>query len=163
MREIRLKRVFSRLPADGIPGYCAGCLIVDGQYICDTLEGPSLGLRQSTPLSQIARVKAAWNCAIPAGRYRVMLGVRSPRFCDVPFYRDVCGGCVPRLLQVPGWAGILIHCGNKPADTRGCILVGDRNGLGRLVNSGARFRDLMQVLRAPSPSPSQLFIDIIDP
>src|SRR5271168_3094452 len=53
--------------------------------------------------------------SIPAGTYKVIVR-ESPRL----------GYETPRLLGVPGWPenDILIHIGNYPKDTEGCILVG---------------------------------------
>lgn len=54
--------------------------------------------------------------AIPFGRYRLALH-NSPRFKRV----------LPWLQGVPGFSYILIHRGNAPKDTAGCILVGYGN------------------------------------
>jgi len=57
--------------------------------------------------------KVLGETAVPVGVYRVTL-YDSPRF----------GLGTPMLLDVPGFRYILIHAGNGPGDTRGCILVG---------------------------------------
>lgn len=160
---LRLKRVYTRLGEYNPDGYCIGYLFADGQYVCDTLERPSLSLTRSMPLSTITEVKSAWTCAIPTGRYDVQLDVPSPRFGGVPYYVRVCDGCLPRLVDVPGWSGILIHCGNTVSDTRGCILVGDLSDDGHLSRSRQRFSDLMSILRACRSRREGVCIDIIDP
>ncbi len=49
---------------------------------------------------------------IPAGRYELKL-YNSPRF----------GKPLPLLLNVPFFDGVLMHGGNRPADSEGCLLV----------------------------------------
>lgn len=71
--------------------YTVGRLFVDGKYLCDVLEDK---VREPG-------VKVPGETAIPAGRYRVIVAM-SPKF-----KREL-----PRLLDVPGFEGILIHAGN---------------------------------------------------
>lgn len=52
--------------------------------------------------------------AIPKGRYLVTVAYSNT------FKREL-----PILISVPDFVGIRIHRGNKPADTKGCILPGD--------------------------------------
>ncbi len=78
-----------------------GALCVDGQLLCLTLEPPERQNRRDV------------SC-IPAGRYRCARTV-SPRFGETFAVRDV-----------PGRSGIIFHGGNTVADTRGCVLLGER-------------------------------------
>lgn len=50
---------------------------------------------------------------------------------------------MPTVLHVPGRTGILIHAGNFPKDTQGCILVGKLRQENAVVDSRAAFDDLM--------------------
>lgn len=108
--EILVQRIAKR------DDYTVGRLFVDGKYLCDTLEDRVRDLTKEK--------KVPGETAIPAGRYRVIVNV-SPKF----------GRELPRLLDVPGFEGILIHKGNSARDSAGCVLLGENKEKGRVVNS----------------------------
>lgn len=122
-------------------GYTIGRLMVDGVRFCDTLEDTDRGLSRDMGVDEIRRLKVPGATAIPTGRYRVTLGVRSPRFGSRPQYA-FCGGRLPRLLGVPGYDGVLVHAGNTAADTEWCILVGENRVAGKVLDSASTFRQL---------------------
>jgi hypothetical protein len=126
--ELELRRIARK--AD----YTIGHLYIDGQYFCDTIEDTDRGLRQDLPLSVNQAKKRKGVTAIPVGRYRVTLGVKSPRFSQKKQYA-ACNGYLPRILNVPAFDGVLIHIGNTAKDSEGCILVGDNKKVGMVINS----------------------------
>lgn len=126
--------------------YTIGRLYVDGVRFCDTCEDTDRGLRQDLPLSVNQAKKRRGVTAIPVGRYRVTLGVKSPKYSKKRQY-DFTGGYLPRLVNVPAFDGILIHIGNTAADSEGCILVGRNTQVGRVLESTKTFKALYQVLR----------------
>ena len=128
--KLVLKRTAKR------PTYTIGKLYVDGVYFCDTLEDADRGLSQDMPLLEIQRIKVMHETAIPAGTYKVIVS-QSPRF----------GRLLPRLLDVPGFEGILIHRGNTDKDTSGCILVGENKAVGKVINSTQYELRLVEMLR----------------
>jgi hypothetical protein len=80
-----------------------GNLYLNGEWLCDTLELPYLDNQRSI------------SC-IPEGEYKVRL-----RTAKESATRDY----LHLLVQdVEGRSYILVHIGNFPRDTRGCILVG---------------------------------------
>lgn len=79
---------------------------VNGPWQCYTLEDPW------------HEKKVYGDTCIPTGTYEVVLA-HSNRFKRK----------LPRLLNVPGFDGVLIHGGNTKEDTHGCILVGQRRGV----------------------------------
>lgn len=109
-----------------------GNLFINDHFFCNTLE----------PLAYL----------IPIGEYPLTLDVVSPKFQKHEPYRTICHGKVPRLLDVSGRSGILIHIGNFPSDSRGCILVGDydncRLRCNRIVNSRSTFLCLFRKLKS---------------
>lgn len=139
--KITVRRIAARAT------YTIGRLYVDGRYVCDTLEDTDRGLSDTMAADEVVRRKVMHQTAIPTGRYKVSLAYRSARFGDQPFYRETCQGFLPRLLRVKGFSGVLIHCGNTPSDTSGCILVGENKAVGKVVNSQRAFRRLWAAIK----------------
>ena len=137
--EILVKRIAK------LPKYTIGKMYVDGSYLCDTLEDPDRGLTQQMSLKEIESKKKYGDTAIPTGTYKVSMNVESPKFKSrswaIPW-----NGKLPRLQNVPGYSGVLIHVGNKPEDTLGCILVGQNKVKGQVINSTMTFNRLMEIL-----------------
>lgn len=134
--EITLKRIARR------PTYTIGRLYINGVYLCDTLE--------DYDRIYFGGSKVAGKTAIPCGRYEVILNNYSPRFGAQKFYKDVCNGLLPLIANVPNFSGIRIHVGNSEADTDGCVLVGENKVVGRVVNSKATFKKLMDAHMTPA-------------
>lgn len=118
MKQLVLDRIFKG------PDYTIGKLYIDGEYFCDTLE------------DTVRDKKIPNKTAIPAGTYKVIVNT-SPRFKRL----------LPRLLDVPGFEGILIHRGNTPEDTSGCILVGENKVKGKVINSTPYEIKLVELLK----------------
>ena len=114
-----------------------GELSVDGRFECFTLE------------DKVRPVKVHGETAIPEGIYEVIINF-SPRFKKQ----------LPRLLNVPGFEGILIHPGNKAADTDGCILVGTTKGKDFVGNSRVAFKALFDKLVAGSKK-AKIHIEVV--
>lgn len=129
--------------------YTIGDLYVDGKWFSNTLEDRDRGLTKSMSPQEIKSIKIKNETAIPMGTYKVNLDIVSPKFSKYQFYKEVCNGKVPRLIDVPGFDGILIHVGegkNGHLLTSGCILVGDNTVVGGLTNSRQKFKELYSKL-----------------
>ena len=132
--------------------YCIDKLYVNNTYFSDVLEDPDRGLQDSMSLEEIQKIKIKGNTCIPYGTYNITLDVVSPKFGSKTFYKEVCNGKVPRLLNVKGFDGILIHVGDGPEGhklTEGCILVG-RNTIKGGLTEGKKYFQLLynQMLEA---------------
>lgn len=129
--------------------YTIGRLFVDGKYFCDTLEDRDRGIMQDDKLDYVKKIKIPNQTAIPTGTYKITLDVVSPKFSTKDFYKKVCNGKLPRLLNVPGYEGILIHVGDGPKShelTAGCILVGKNTVVGQLTGGKNIFTSLYKEL-----------------
>ena len=129
--------------------YTIGKLFVDGSYYCDVLEDKDRNLSSSMSLEEINKIKIPRETAIPTGTYKITLDVVSPRFSKYPFYMEVCDGKLPRLLNVPGYEGVLIHVGDGirgPEMTEGCLLIGKNEIVGGLLHGKEVFKDLYNKL-----------------
>lgn len=134
--KLKLTRLFLR------DTYTIGKLYIDGQYFCDTLEDKVRDLSREK--------KILGQTAIPAGEYEIVVNV-SPRFKRK----------LPRLLDVPGFDGILIHRGNTSEDTAGCILVGENKAKGKLINSTGYEVKLTEILERTMRQNDKITISVI--
>lgn len=129
--------------------YTIGSLYINGVYFCDVLEDPDRRLTSTTPEVIIRQKKIYGNTAIPTGTYHVAMDTVSPKFKS-RYWAVRYKGIVPRILSVPGFDGVLIHVGNTPADTLGCLLVGENKVKGQVINSANTFYRLMDKYLMPA-------------
>ena len=126
------------------------------RYFCDTLEPHAIDWRREE--------KVAGKTAIPTGRYKVVMS-----------YSKTYKRRMPYLLNVPHFTGIMIHTGNSPDDTRGCILVGkavrpqkpeEENPtgkatvIGRLTDSRITFNKLYELIKEAVKKGEEAFLII---
>jgi len=121
--ELKLTRL--RDPQYKFPDRTIGRLFIDGVKYCNTLEDVERFPTKWDSLKQLLGLKVYGATAIPTGRYEVTVRY-SGRFKRM----------LPALNNVPEYTGILIHSGNKPEDTLGCILVGKYNAKDKTVYGG---------------------------
>ena len=140
--------------------YTIGRLYIDGIYYCNTLEDRDRGLKQSDPLLYIQKRKIAGETAIPKGTYEVQMNTTSPKYAGVAWYYNFCRGKMPRLKDVPGFDGILIHPGTSALDTKGCILVGKNTKVGKLTDSKACFKEIYKLMKEAADSGEPISIEI---
>lgn len=126
--------------------YTIGKLYIDGKYFSDTLEDTDRNLTNTMSKDEIAKVKVYGKTAIPTGTYVVDMNTVSPKFGKRSWAQPYKGK-VPRLQDVPGYEGVLIHPGNTADDTSGCILVGRNKVKGQVVESQNTFHSLMNILK----------------
>ena len=127
--------------------YTISNLYINGEWFCNCLEDADRGLDNSMSEDMIRTLKKPSITAIPRGTYEITLDVVSPKYSKVQFYKDVCNGKVPRLKNVKGFDGILIHAGNTDKDSSGCLLVGQNKIKGQVVNSKETFKQLYKLLQ----------------
>jgi len=126
-------------------GATLGSMFVDGAFECYTLEDTVREV-EGEPVS-------AWKIqnvtAIPRGRYRVTITF-SPHF-----NRDL-----PLVNDVPGYSAIRIHNGNKPADTDGCILVGQTKEANLIYKSVAALDALFPKIKSAIDAGQPVFVTV---
>lgn len=150
--EVLLNRVAKK------ESYTIGKMYIDGKYVCDTLEDKDRGLSDTMPLNVIKNTKIPKITAIPTGRYKIDMNTVSPKYSKSDFYKKICDGKVPRLMNVKGYEGVLIHVGNKDSDTEGCILVGQNKVVGQVINSKVTFESVYKIL---SSATDDIYLTIV--
>ena len=140
--------------------YTVGRLSIDGTFICNTMEDADRGLDDGMPDWMIRNKKIPNVTAIPTGRYEVDMSTVSPRFSQKQFYMDVCQGKLPRLKNVKGFDGILIHTGNDETHSSGCLLVGLNKVRGKLTDSKETFKKIDSLMKKAHDKGERIYITI---
>lgn len=143
--------------------YTIGRLYINGVLYCNTLEDKDRGLNDTMSADYIRKLKVYGQTAIPRGTYKVTIDVASPKFSKYPYYMSVCKGKLPRILNVKGFDGILIHVGDGPKAqnlTEGCILVGLNKKVGQLSDGKECFEKIYKKLLEAKNRNEQITIEI---
>ncbi len=130
------------------PSYTIDTILIDDVYFCDGLEDPDRNLTDSMSVDEILSKKIKGNTCIPYGKYEVTLTVTSSKYSNYSKYKyaTIAKGKIPRILNVKGFEGILIHAGNTADHTEGCLLVGENKVKGKVINSQATWVKLYELL-----------------
>ena len=112
-----------------------GSLFINDVFFCYTLEDKDRGLKQSDSLLFIQAKKIFGLTAIPSGFYKLTVN-QSPKFKRM----------LPRILDIKGFDGVLLHRGNSANDSLGCILVGYKKGDNSIFESTKAETDLVNRL-----------------
>lgn len=129
--------------------YTIGDLFVDGKFVSNTLEDTDRGLTQDMPLEEIKAKKVYGKTAIPKGTYEIDMNTVSPKFKDRSWAKPY-GGKIPRLVNVPGFDGILVHPLNNSSESLGCIGCGKNSIKGMITDSTRTFHTLMSKYLLPA-------------
>lgn len=141
--QISVRRVAKR------DKYTIGWLYIDGKKFCDTIEDKDRGLKQTMSLAEILRKKVYGQTAIPKGTYILSMNKPSPSYqnkAKKDVYYKFCCDNMPRIENVPGFDGILIHNGSDQDSSSGCLIVGENSIVGKVTNSRTVFKKLWQML-----------------
>lgn len=112
-----------------------GSLFINGEFFCYTLEDKDRGLKQTDSLLFINAKKIFGLTAIPSGTYKLIVN-QSPKFKRM----------LPRILDIKGFDGVLIHRGNTADHSLGCLLVGYKKGENSIFESTKAEADLVNRL-----------------
>jgi len=136
------------------PTYTIGKFYMDVQFQCNTLEDTVrdlIDLNDDGDFNDGDEGKVYGETAIPAGKYQIKMQ-HSPTFNKV----------MPYLQNVPGFTGIMIHGGATTEHTKGCVLVGENVGNGRLVNGPAWSGVIRQKIIEAEARKEEIWITIIN-
>lgn len=140
--------------------YTIGRLCINGEFFCNTLEDTVRDINKNG-IFDCGEFKISGHTAIPYGEYEITLDVVSPKFSKYPFYKEVCNGKLPRLLNVPNFDGVLIHCGSTADNSAGCILVGNNTIKGGLTDSKKVFKNLYSILNKANKNRDKIIVKIV--
>jgi hypothetical protein len=124
-------------------------LFVDARPDFVVLEDVDRGLDSSMGLDELRAKKIKNETAIPYGRYPVVM-LWSNHFQQK----------MPHLLKVPAFDSIMIHWGNKPDDTEGCLLIGTKENHDFIEGSIVAFNAFLPQLLGAFDRGEEVWIEI---
>lgn len=126
-----------------------GQIFLYGEHEAFTIEDPVRA--DPNPATPENEAKIPGKTAIPPGTYKIII-TNSPRFNN---------RLLPRLLDVPGYSGVLIHPGNTAEDTAGCILPGTyRQNAEKVTGSKMAFDKLFHRITVALEQGEEVFIEV---
>lgn len=140
--------------------YTISNLYIDGVKICNVIEDKDRGLKSTDNSTHILVTKIKGKTAIPTGTYTITLDVVSPRYSKKSQWVKYNGAKMPRLLNVPGFDGILMHPGNTAEDTDGCLLPGKNDKVGQVSNSTYWFKLIYEKMKEAKKKGETIVIEI---
>lgn len=152
--------VYRKYPRDE---YVVGRIFIDGVLQGNTLEDTDRGLSDAMDERTIRNRKVYGKTAIPRGRYTIDMDTVSPKFSKKKFYMDVCQGKLPRIKNVKGFEGILLHVadGPKGADLlEGCIGVGWNRVKGQLCEGKDVFTKIYRLMKEAHDRGETIYITV---
>lgn len=155
--EVRVRRIALK------DTYTIGKMYINGVYVCDVLEDKVRDLNKNGQFDN-GETKVMNHTAIPYGTYEITMDVKSAKFSDFEKYpwAKEYDGYLPRLTNVPLFVGVLLHVGNSDVDSSGCLLVGENKVVGKVINSTATFRRLMNEYFIPAKKRNEkIYITIV--
>lgn len=158
--EVIVKRIFRG------SDYTIGHLYINGEFICDTIEDRDRMFDDSQSVEYITKNKVYSKTAIPTGTYKLTLNVKSPKYSQKSYYAKYCNGYMPRILNVKGFDGILLHGTDTAAQkgtagwSAGCIIVGYNKAKGAVINTHDAFEKLYKLLKKASSNNEKITIKV---
>ena len=134
--EISVKRIARKRD------YTIGRLSINGRYVCDTLEPHCIDWSKEQKVPGLT--------AIPEGRYRI----------EMHFSRKFGKSC-PFLLDVPHFEGVMIHQGNAPKNTQGCIIVGYNTIRGLVLKSHDAMVKVEEAIRYARSTKQEMWCKVL--
>lgn len=125
-----------------------GDLLIDGVFQCNTLEDTCR--RRAGPDGILQpHEKVYGETAIPSGKYEIKMEWSNHFKRKMPFLQDV-----------PYFSGVMIHWGNRPKDTLGCILVGTKSMKDDWIENSLKNYNLLEPKLTKALELGKLFISI---
>jgi hypothetical protein len=73
---------------------------------------------------------------------------------------EVCQGKLPRIKNVKGFEGVLLHCGSDHSNSSGCILLGLNKQKGKLTDSKETFKKIYTLMKEAHDRGETIYITI---